>query len=64
MKTIRIDLGMCRTCKYSTLYSDICTNTDCNNCPLHHRVDRQFHTCVCLQETDFDYCEYYEEKDA
>lgn len=64
MKITRSKVGDCLNCKYLSIYYDECVSPEgCINCPLHKEVNGQFATCVCLQETELDYCEYFERYD-
>lgn len=54
----RVIIGDCSTCKYQSHKAYCCTH-DCSDCEINKVVDGEKYTCVCLQNTDKDYCEYY-----
>lgn len=61
MKTIRTKVGDCHTCKYSIERPNMCRSPlSCKTCKLNKPKYGQFHNCICIQETELDYCEYYE----
>lgn len=61
MKTIRTQVGDCYTCKYSSKRANMCASPSmCRTCKLNKPINGQFHHCICIQETELDYCEYYE----
>ena len=61
MKTIRTKVGNCMSCKYSAHQPNMCNSPiDCKECSMYKPKYGQFNNCVCVQETELDYCEYYE----
>ena len=51
----RCDVGDCHEC----LYGDPGPCCISRHCKMFKQVDGQFHTCMCLQDTELEYCENF-----
>ena len=56
---IRADVGDCENCLYDYDYCMSYCNFHCPNFVVKQRGQDE---CVCRQETDKDYCEYFKKK--